>query len=103
MKDNNLELVYDNFASQLTSRDGVLGVYIDDNLTWTNHFQHVSKKISACIWLLFQMKLYLSLQHNCYFTMLILSLVLNIVVWFEGIRLFLKYIKLQNYREEPVN
>ena len=31
MKDNNLELVYDNFASQLTSCEGVLGVYIDDN------------------------------------------------------------------------
>ena len=54
MKDNKLAIVYDNFDLQLTSCKRVFGVHIDDNLTWTNHFQHVSKKISSYLWLLFQ-------------------------------------------------
>ena len=33
MKDNNLELVCDNFVLQLTSCGEVLGVHINDNLT----------------------------------------------------------------------
>ena len=45
MKDNKLALVYNNFDLQLTSCEKMfhIGVHIDDNLTWTNHFQHVSK------------------------------------------------------------
>ena len=42
-------------------------VHIDDNLTWTNHFQHVSKKIPSYIWLLFQIKSYPFLQHRVLF------------------------------------
>ena len=45
MKDNKLAIEYDDFDLQLTSCEKVLGVHIDDNLTWTNHFQHVSKKV----------------------------------------------------------
>ena len=45
MKDNKLALVYDNFDLQLTSCEKVLAVHIDDNFTWTNHSQHVSKTI----------------------------------------------------------
>ena len=41
MKDNKLAIAYDNFDLQLTSCEKVLGGHIDDNLTWTNHFQHV--------------------------------------------------------------
>ena len=44
MKDKRLAIEYDNFDLQLTSCEKVLGDHIDDNLTWTNHFQHVSKK-----------------------------------------------------------
>ena len=67
MKDNKLAIEYDNFDLQLTSCEKVLGVHIDDNLTWTNHFQQVSKKISSYLWLLFQIKSYLSLQHRVLF------------------------------------
>ena len=55
-KDNKLAIVYDNFDLQFISCEKGLGVHIDDNLTWTNHFQHVSKKISLYLWLLFQIK-----------------------------------------------
>ena len=64
MKDSNLTLVYDNFDLQVTSCEKVLGVNIDDNLTWTNHFQYVTKKISTNLWLLFQIKSYLPLKHR---------------------------------------
>ena len=67
MKDNMLAILYDNFDLQLTSCEKVLGVHIDGNLTWTDNFQHVSKKISSYLWLLFQIKLYLSLQQRVLF------------------------------------
>ena len=60
MKDNKLAIVYDNLDLQLTSCEKVLGVHIDDNLTGTNHFQHLSKKISSNLWFLFQIKSYFS-------------------------------------------
>ena len=64
MKHNKLALVYGNFDLQLTSCEKVWGVHKDDNITWTNHFQHVSKEIPSYLWLLFQIKSYLSLQHR---------------------------------------
>ena len=63
MKDSILTLVHDNFDLQVTSCVKVLGVNIDDNLTWTNHFQYVTKKISTNIRLLSQ-KSYLPLKHR---------------------------------------
>ena len=44
MKCSNLTLIYNDFDLQLTSIENVLGVNIDDNLTWTGHFQNVAKK-----------------------------------------------------------
>ena len=35
MKNDKLAFVYDNFDLHLTSCEKVLGVHIDDNLTWT--------------------------------------------------------------------
>ena len=67
MKDNKLAIVYDNFDLQLTSCEKVLGVHIDDNLIWTNYFPHVSKNIPSYLWLSFQIKSYLSLQHRVLF------------------------------------
>ena len=67
MQDDNLTLVYDDFDLQLTRCEKVLGIHIDENLTWTNHFQHVSKKISSYLWLLFQIKSYLPLKQRVLF------------------------------------
>ena len=67
MQDDNLTLVYDDFDLQLTRCEKVLGVHIDENLTWPNHFQHVSKNISSYLWLLFQIKSYLPLQQRVLF------------------------------------
>ena len=45
MKDNNLALVCDHFDLQITSCDKVLGVHMNDNLTWANHFSMFQKDI----------------------------------------------------------
>ena len=67
MKDTNLTLAYENVDLRVTSCEKVLGVHIDDNLTWTSHFQHVSKKISTYLWLLSQIRSYLPIRHRMTF------------------------------------
>ena len=42
----------------------VLGVYIDENFIWNAHFMHVSKMVSSNLWLLSQIKNFLSLEHR---------------------------------------
>ena len=51
----------------MTPADKILGVYVDDNLLWNNHFQHVSKKISSYLWLLSKIRSYLSVEHRLMF------------------------------------
>ena len=83
-----LALVYDNFDLQLTTCEKVLGVHIDDNLTWTSHFLCFKKDIFIPLAFVSD-KTIPFITTQCYFTMLILSLTLNIVVRFEGIYLIL--------------
>ena len=66
MKDNKLELIYDNFNLQSTSCEKVCPYIhcINDNLTWTNHFNLLQKKTSSYLGILFQIKSYLPLQHR---------------------------------------
>ena len=45
----------------------VLGVQIDNNLLWTEHISKVAKKMSTNIWLLSQVKRYLSKEHRLIF------------------------------------
>ena len=53
-------LSYNEIYLQLTTGDKILGVYIEENFQWNNHFQHV--KVSSYIWLLSKIKSYLSLE-----------------------------------------
>ena len=63
----------------MTHADKILGVHVDDNLMWNNHFQHVSKKISTYLWLLSKIRFYLSVE-------LILSRILCTAVLCGAIR-----------------
>ena len=45
----------------------ILGVHIDNNLTWSIHIQFIVKKISSNLWLLSKLKKYLSLEHRVQF------------------------------------
>ena len=44
-----LSLTYNEIHLQLTTGDKILGVYIDENFQWNNHFQFVCKKVSSYI------------------------------------------------------
>ena len=62
-----LSLKYSDIDIRMTRADKILGVYVDDNLLWNNHFQHVSKKISSYLWLLSKIRSYLSVEHRLMF------------------------------------
>ena len=59
-----LSLTYSDIDIKMIHADKILGVHVDDNLMWNNHFQHVSKKISSYLWLLSKIKSYLSVEHR---------------------------------------
>ena len=48
----------------MTTSDKILGVHVDENLTWNDHYQHVSKKVSSYLWLLSKIKTYLPQEHR---------------------------------------
>ena len=47
--------------------DKILGVFVDNNLTWFDHIKHLQKKISSGIWLLTKIKKFLSQAHRVQF------------------------------------
>ena len=61
----NLNLNGENLS--MISKDKVLGTFIDNNLTWKNHIDHICRKITSNIWLLSRIKLFLSLDHRIQF------------------------------------
>ena len=62
-----LSLTYNEIDLQLTKGDKILGVYIDENFQWNNHFQFVCRNVSSYIWPLSRIKSYLSLEHRSLF------------------------------------
>lgn len=67
MKDKNLLLSYNDVELKLTSNEKVLGVHIEDNLLWNDHFLYISKKLSSYLWLLTQIKTSLSIEDKLLF------------------------------------
>ena len=53
-------LQYKDIDIRMTTSDKirVLGVHVDDSLSWNNHFHHISKKVSSYFWLLSKIKTY---------------------------------------------
>ena len=64
-----LNLTFNNDSLKNIDNDKVLGIYIDNNLTWSIHTQFIAKKISSNLWLLSRLKDYLhvSLEHRVQF------------------------------------
>ena len=58
LNNNNLQLTYNNEELSVIASDKILGVLIDNNLTWTNHIDAVAKKIVSNLWLLSRIKEY---------------------------------------------
>ena len=47
LQKSSLSLNYNDTDLQLTNNEKILGVHIEENLTWNVHFQFISKKISS--------------------------------------------------------
>ena len=62
-----LNLKYNDDSLQTISSDKILGVFLDNNLMWSEHIKHLSKKIASNIWLLSKIKAFLSQEHHVQF------------------------------------
>ena len=65
--DDSLHITLFDKPLSLVSSEKVLGVQVDNNLSWTDHVSKVSKKMSTNIWLLSKIKRYLSVEHRVLF------------------------------------
>ena len=62
-----LHLTYNNDVLNSVENEKVLGVRIDNNLTWSIHINFIAKKISSNLWLLSKLKDYISTEHRVQF------------------------------------
>lgn len=62
--DDNIQIFLNDIQLSTVSNEKVLGVQIDNNLSWREHVSKVAKKMSTNIWLLSKIKCYLSLEHR---------------------------------------
>ena len=60
-------LKFNEESLSMISNDKILGVFVDQNLTWSDHIRHLSKKITSSIWLLSKVKKFLSQEHRILF------------------------------------
>ena len=67
LQNTNLNLQYMDETLKMISSDKILGVFVDNNVSWSNHVMHVCKKISSYIWLLSKIKTFLSQAHRVQF------------------------------------
>ena len=63
----NFHLTYTSEALSVVTWEKILGVFIDNNLTWTNHTDAFAKKIVSNLWLLSRIKTYLTTYQRVQF------------------------------------
>ena len=51
----------------ISTCDKILGVYVDENLLWNEHFNHISKTLSTNLRLLNKIRSFLSSKHRLLF------------------------------------
>ena len=56
LPNDNLDLKFNNESLNMISNDKILGVFVDNNLTWAHHIKYLTKKISSSTWLLSKIK-----------------------------------------------
>ena len=62
-----LNLKYKDDTLQITSNKKILGVFVDNNLLWSEHVKHITKKIASNIRLLSKIKIFLSQEYRVQF------------------------------------
>ena len=76
----NPQLTYNNEQLSVVACEKILGVFIDNNLTWANHTNAVAKKIISNLWLLSRIKTYLSTHQRAQFYNPMFNLILIIAM-----------------------
>ena len=64
---NDLFLSFNNDDLNTIDKDKILGVSVDNNLSWTSHIDLLCKKISSNLWLLSQIKEYHNIEQRTQF------------------------------------
>ena len=77
LQNTNLNIQYMDETLKMISSDKILGAYIDNNLSLSDHVKHVCKKISSYIWLLSKIKNFLSQTHRVQFYKSYIQRILN--------------------------
>ena len=67
LNSDNLDLTFNNDSISMTTSDKILGVFVDNSLTWTEHVKYLRRKIASNIWLLSKIKHFLSQAHRVQF------------------------------------
>ena len=65
--DSDLKITFNDLELKNSDNEKILGVHVDQNFVWNSHFQHVCKKIAPHLWLLTQIRMYLTVQHRLLF------------------------------------
>ena len=64
LTDSDLKITFNDLELKYSNNEKILGVHVDKNFVWNSHFQHVCKKIVSHLWLLSQIRMYLTVQHR---------------------------------------
>ena len=64
---DNTDLEFSNESLHTISGDKILGVFVDNNLTWSNHIKQLTKKIPSSLWLLSNIKNFSTQYHKSQF------------------------------------
>ena len=67
LNNNILQLTYNTENLSVVACEKILGVLIENNLTWANHINAVAKKIVSNLWLLSRIKEHLSTDQRVQF------------------------------------
>ena len=86
----------------MISNDKILGVFVDENLTWSYHIGHLSKKITSSIWYLSKVKKILSQEHHFLFHKSYIQTHIDFVILFGLAPLNRISKKFLGYRKEHV-
>ena len=77
-----LHLKFNEESLSMISNDKILGVFVDQNLTWSDHIRHLSKKNTLSSWLLSKVKNFFLKSTASYFISLIFNPILIFVILF---------------------
>ena len=95
-----IEVILDNVSLERVNTTKFLGVIIDENLTWKNHIDAISKTISRNIGMLTKMKHYVPgyILYSLYCTLVLPYINYGILIWGNTCKTYLEKIcKLQKW------